>query len=675
MGDKKKMDSIKRSYHKVSGQLEAITEAIRWVKEQKPDIETIEVALEYLCQKAEAGKGMILIIKPEQRSAQIFKEVDLRYSVMERISLPQGGLPVEKRTWFGPKALLEVATLDDDRQAEMDTFVKSIDASIKSYLWLPIIAHGEMLGVIILLDSDSPDGFSTHHIENITGMADGIGLLVGYQMLRDIEFRAFAEMMKLAARPLEGRYPYLAGHLDRVVNMSEKVVGRLEDDDLEFDNAEKKELEVAATLHDIGKTRLDERVLMKPIQAGAWLTQAERDFYESHPEKGVKLLSSILEEVTIKKGIKDGILYHHERLDGSGYPSKLRGDEIPKHAKVIGTVCAFDRAFCRRRYHRPDALKRAMNTMKKRRGSEFDSRIVDALASIEKELRNELLEEADKLMAEAWDHADNGRYEEARVKCNEAIQSNRENPTTQGNGEDLALYIAAGELMEEGGYDEYALDYYTAALSQHPTFVYAYYRRGSVYEKMGKLEEAGIDYALAAKLCPSYIEAHLRRGQLRHKLAVRQRKRDEQHKQADQLRPRQKMYEAALESFDKAIKLEKSNVLAYLGKGRVLQDQAAYLLETSPSEAAGKRRDALANYTTSLRLLEEDKRNRKRAVDLNDDKDPEPEIHLRMGLIYDSQKKWDLAAEEFDKAIESNDPIAGGAAEDALKGLKDRGVI
>lgn len=96
-----------------------------------------------------------------------------------------------------------------------------------------------------------------------------------------------------------------------------------------------KEIIVAGLLHDIGKTKIDDKILNKPGR----LTKEEFDEMKKHPRYGYDIVKKVSQ---ISEDIKTGILFHHERMDGSGYPSRLKNDEINLYSRIIAIADTYD---------------------------------------------------------------------------------------------------------------------------------------------------------------------------------------------------------------------------------------------------------------------------------------------------------------------------------------------
>ncbi|MCI0611601.1 HD-GYP domain-containing protein, partial [bacterium] len=181
----------------------------------------------------------------------------------------------------------------------------------------------------------------------------GIGLITG--MLSQKEKEAFKRLENLTlgvirslVTAIEAKDPYTKGHSVRVMQVA-MILGRT----MNFSPSELRRLKIGALLHDIGKIAIDLSILHKHSK----LQDSEFQIVKKHPEWGVRILGEI-EEL---KDVLPVVLHHHEKYDGTGYPSSLSKTEIPLYARIISVADTFDALTSNRPYRKalsiPDALK------------------------------------------------------------------------------------------------------------------------------------------------------------------------------------------------------------------------------------------------------------------------------------------------------------------------------
>lgn len=168
--------------------------------------------------------------------------------------------------------------------------------------------------------------------------------------------------------------------LDERTHETEKHAQRLKDysvkigKKLGLDISWLNELELLAMLHDIGKIAIPDSILNKP----GLLTEQEHAIMQKHSEIGYRIASTTPELVIIA----DGILSHHERWDGKGYPQGLAGEEIPLISRIVAVVDAFDAMVNDRIYRKAITREAAIEEIKKCSGAQFDPRIVGVFLGI-----------------------------------------------------------------------------------------------------------------------------------------------------------------------------------------------------------------------------------------------------------------------------------------------------
>ena len=158
---------------------------------------------------------------------------------------------------------------------------------------------------------------------------------------------------------------YTRGHSERVARGAEMLAEQLKmpQDRLAM-------LRFAGLLHDIGKLGVPTRLLTST----AGLTEEEFKLMCMHPNHGV----AVLRDIRFLTEVYEGVLYHHERLDGRGYPTGKSGDEIPEFARIIGVADAFDAMTSTRSYRAARSVEQAVAELRRGAGTQFDPALVQA---------------------------------------------------------------------------------------------------------------------------------------------------------------------------------------------------------------------------------------------------------------------------------------------------------
>jgi HD-GYP domain-containing protein (c-di-GMP phosphodiesterase class II) len=138
---------------------------------------------------------------------------------------------------------------------------------------------------------------------------------------------------------------------------------------LQFGDEEIKELKIASTLYGVGALNIPANILLKQ----GVLTQEEWDVVKKIPDLSVQILTKILKIQNVLPAIR----HHHERYDGTGYPSGLKGEEIPLMARIISVVDAYHAMTTATPYRRKMTHEEAMGVLKDNSGTQFDPNIVE----------------------------------------------------------------------------------------------------------------------------------------------------------------------------------------------------------------------------------------------------------------------------------------------------------
>lgn len=189
--------------------------------------------------------------------------------------------------------------------------------------------------------------------------------------------RNYISTVKALANSIEANDEYTRGHCERVRNIT-MAIARC----INFSESDRSSLEFASLLHDIGKIGISSEVLNKEGK----LTTEEYEMIKRHP----KIAFDILEDVEFLKESREIIYQHHERIDGNGYPRRLKDEEISLSAKILAVADAYDAMTSIRPYRsEPLTKEEAIEELQNAKGTQFDEKIVNALITILNE--NEIL--------------------------------------------------------------------------------------------------------------------------------------------------------------------------------------------------------------------------------------------------------------------------------------------
>ncbi len=182
------------------------------------------------------------------------------------------------------------------------------------------------------------------------------------------EREAYERTVRTLVAAVETKDLYTRGHSERVSYGAELIARRMRmtEERVEL-------LRFAGLLHDLGKLGVPTRLLQKEGP----LTPAELQIIALHPVRGVEMVR----EIEFLREAYDGIMHHHERIDGLGYPMGLRGDAIPEFARAIAVADAFDAMTSTRSYRPARGAADAMAELERCRGTHFDPAMVAAFAA------------------------------------------------------------------------------------------------------------------------------------------------------------------------------------------------------------------------------------------------------------------------------------------------------
>ena len=180
---------------------------------------------------------------------------------------------------------------------------------------------------------------------------------------------AYLESIETLRYTVEAKDPYTSGHSIRVAKYSE-LIGKY----LNLSDQDLKTLHVGGLFHDIGKIGIPDSILLKESS----LTNDEYSQIKNHPSIGAHILCN----AKIFQNIIPIVKHHHERYDGTGYPSQLKGDDIPYLVRITTIADSFDAMSSKRNYRNELSPEHIIEEIQRNKGTQFDSEIADVFLDI-----------------------------------------------------------------------------------------------------------------------------------------------------------------------------------------------------------------------------------------------------------------------------------------------------
>lgn len=319
-------------------------------------------------------------ITERKRLEQSLKESEERYRTLFENSIEAAfTVDIAGSVTSGNKALEELTgyPLEEILGASYKKFVVPEDVEFVFKQYNKLFRTGKPIHNLVY-EMVTKDG-GRRLIEGYVNVISEGTRVVGFQgTLRDITERkkaeqqlerSFVDLAETVSRAIGSRDPYTAVHQRRVAELA-----RLVGEKIGLDKDRLQGLYIGALLHDIGKISAPETILTKSGK----LTDEEWNLIRVHTKRGYE----ILEDTSLPWPVADMALHHHERLDGSGYPCGISGDELSLEVRILG-VCDVVEAMSSHRPYRPARSKKEVcEELATGRGTKYDASIVDIMFQI-----------------------------------------------------------------------------------------------------------------------------------------------------------------------------------------------------------------------------------------------------------------------------------------------------
>lgn len=296
-----------------------------------------------------------------------------------------------------------IAELDQGKEALLDS---RVDGPFK-YAWpeglnniiaVPLADADNMIGLLVATNVLNKQDFDTTDIKLFNSVANQCRIFIENNHLFDDLKELFIGSLKALTNSIDAKDQYTRGHSERVAFISRWIAEQLAKV-RPISQTQIHHIYLAGLLHDIGKIGVSEQVLRKRGR----LTDEEMAAIQAHPRIG----ASILAEIRQMDGIVPGVLAHHERVDGKGYPQGLKGDEIPLVGRIICLADAFDAMTSKRVYRDAMSIQMAMEEIEKGIGTQFDEQVARAFLNSDIEKLWRIIQDG---FIERWDYSNFEEY-------------------------------------------------------------------------------------------------------------------------------------------------------------------------------------------------------------------------------------------------------------------------
>lgn len=337
------------------------------------DSQALSLAVKALVHHAGADAGCLYLVDSENRNlltaeAAFALSTELQFSPQIQIGHGVCGHAAQSMN----EVRLTVSKSDLAAPGELDPRVKTAVA-------LPLIssirpgggtsAEQRLLGVLLLVSFSNEGAFVGAALDPARALSSVLGLAIGYQLLEVFQQKTLVGVMQQISSALEDRDPYSAGHSVRAGALA-ILIG----ESLGLNKAQLDEIKLGMALHDIGKVAVPDHILHKTDK----LSQAEFDFMKTHTTVGWSICRPLMLSPTVLMMIRS----HHEKLDGTGYPDGLKGDELPLPVRIAGVAIAYDAMKSKRSWREALTPEETLAELTKTAGRQYDSVVVQTLRKV-----------------------------------------------------------------------------------------------------------------------------------------------------------------------------------------------------------------------------------------------------------------------------------------------------
>lgn len=293
----------------------------------------------------EAERGAVVLL--DSRSGE------MRRAVERRADGAPADVPVSRSL---------LARVSDTRQALLS---RDAQDGGRSVMCAPLVHQDGVFGAVYVDTPHAERPFSESDLRLFGALARKTALVVANAQLNADLRGLFFNTLEAIVDAIQMKDPYTRGHSERVRRYA-LLLAR----ELGVPPEARRKLHISAVLHDVGKIGMPDRLLFNTDE----LTDDERVEVQHHPVRGAQFL----EKIPLLHDVIDGVKYHHENWDGSGYPDGLAGDDIPLQGRIVAVADTFDACTTDRPYQKGVSRPEAIRILRKLAGNRLDPAMVGA---------------------------------------------------------------------------------------------------------------------------------------------------------------------------------------------------------------------------------------------------------------------------------------------------------
>lgn len=313
-----------------------------------------QILMESVLEVTESERGFLILTGDDGETLRTVVAVGAEVS--EEGEAPSFSRTIVEECFSSGDSFFTPDALADERVREGESIIMQ---RIRSAVCVPVQTQAQILGVIYVDTVTTSEAFGRHDLELLTAIGKQAGIAIDRAALLERVQTQLYDSVRTLVATIEAKDNYTKGHSERVTAYSMQIA-----EEMGFVGEGLANIQLAALLHDVGKVGTPESILNKEGK----LTDEEFEVIKQHPEVGAKIIQNIKDTAAIVAIVN----HHHERYDGSGYPSGLSGEGIPTEARILAVADAFDAMTSDRAYRRIFSKEEVIEEFRRFSGIQFD---------------------------------------------------------------------------------------------------------------------------------------------------------------------------------------------------------------------------------------------------------------------------------------------------------------